>query len=65
MHNSPIPGAIQEPVHHRPLFEEASVAIHEIDTEGVIRDVNQAECQLLGYSSGRIDRASYLGIRRR
>src|SRR5579864_3900377 len=54
MHTSPIPGAVQEPPNHRPLAEEASVAIHEIDVDGVIRDVNQAECQLLGYSSGEL-----------
>jgi len=54
MHTFPIPGAIQEPVNHRPLLEEASVAIHEIDAEGVIRNVNQAECQLLGYSSSEL-----------
>jgi PAS domain S-box-containing protein len=51
MHTSPIPGAIQEPTNHRQLFEEAAVAIHEIDTGGIIRVVNQAECQLLGYLS--------------
>ena len=33
----------------RRLFEESSVAIHEIDTEGIIRSVNQAECELLGF----------------
>lgn len=33
----------------RGLFEEAPVAYHEIDTEGVVRRVNRAECQLLGY----------------
>src|SRR5271170_5193916 len=32
------------------LFEESSVALHEIDTRGVIRSVNAAECQLLGYA---------------
>jgi PAS domain S-box-containing protein len=32
------------------LFEESSIPIHEIDTEGVIRSVNQAECRLLGYA---------------
>lgn len=36
---------------HRRLFEDSSVAIHEIDTEGVIRNVNPAECRLLGYSA--------------
>lgn len=46
-----IPGAIQEPAARlRQLFEEAPVAYHEIDRGGVIRDVNQAECALLGYS---------------
>jgi PAS domain S-box-containing protein len=35
---------------HRRLFEDSLVAIHEIDTGGVIRDVNQAECRLLGYA---------------
>ena len=34
---------------HR-LFEESSVPLHEIDTRGVIRSVNAAECQLLGYA---------------
>jgi PAS domain S-box-containing protein len=54
MHTSPIPGATQEPINHRQLFEEAAVAIHEIDTDGIIRVVNQAECQLLGYSSSEL-----------
>ncbi len=31
------------------LFEESTVAIHEVDAEGIIRSVNQAECTLLGY----------------
>jgi len=35
---------------HRRLFEESSVAIHEIDRQGIIRCVNQAECRLLGYA---------------
>ncbi|HTB11878.1 MAG TPA: PAS domain S-box protein [Bryobacteraceae bacterium] len=35
----------------RQLFEDSSVAIHEIDTEGIIRSVNQAECDLLGYAA--------------
>ena len=52
MHASPIPGNVLELVSHRSqLFEEASVAIHEIDRDGVIRGVNQAECKLLGYSA--------------
>lgn len=42
---------VQEPAdRHRQLFEEAPVAYHEIDTHGVIRDVNRAQCELLGYS---------------
>ena len=32
----------------RSLFEEAPIAYHEIDTGGVIRRVNRAECRLLG-----------------
>jgi PAS domain S-box-containing protein len=35
---------------YRQLFEQAPVAYHEIDTEGIIRRVNEAECRLLGYS---------------
>jgi PAS domain S-box-containing protein len=41
----------QELVDYKGLFETAAVATHEIDTEGVIRGVNQAECKLLGYSA--------------
>jgi len=33
----------------RLLFEQAPVAYHEIDREGVVTRVNQAECALLGY----------------
>ena len=40
----------------RALFEDAPVAYHELDTEGTIRRVNRAECQMLGY-----DRAGMLG----
>jgi PAS domain S-box-containing protein len=54
VHPSPIPGAVEEPIDHRQVFEEASVAIHEIDREGVIRVVNHAECRLLGYSSSEL-----------
>jgi PAS domain S-box-containing protein len=32
----------------RSLFEDAPVPYHEIDRQGVVRRVNQAECQLLG-----------------
>jgi len=33
----------------RALFEEAPVAYHELDTTGIVRRVNRAECQMLGY----------------
>ncbi len=47
-----IPSSVQDPAERRrQLFEDAPIAYHEIDTEGVIREVNQAECQLLGYLS--------------
>ena len=38
----------------RDLFEEAPVAYHEVDCEGIIRRVNQAECTLLGYEAEEI-----------
>ena len=34
---------------YRRLFEEAPVAIHEIDEGGIVRRVNRAECVLTGY----------------
>lgn len=36
------------------LFEEAPVAYHEIDADGVILRVNAEECRLLGYSAAEI-----------
>lgn len=33
----------------RSLFEDAPVAYHEIDRHGIVRQVNRAECKLLGY----------------
>ncbi len=33
---------------HR-LFDETAIAYHDIDTNGIIRRVNRAECDLLGY----------------
>jgi len=33
----------------RALFEEAPVAYHEIDREGIVRRLNRAECDLLGF----------------
>ena len=35
----------------RDLFEEAPVAYHEIDCEGIVRRVNRAECTLFGYEA--------------
>jgi len=44
-------GSVQEPAdRHRQLFDEAPIAYHEIDTGGVIREVNRAQCELPGYS---------------
>jgi PAS domain S-box-containing protein len=40
----------------RALFEDAPVAYHELDTEGIVRRVNRGECQMLGY-----ERAEMLG----
>ena len=60
------------------LFDEAPVAMHEIDREGVIRRVNRAECQLLGFEpaellnrhasdfvAGSARRSSRLAVRRK
>jgi PAS domain S-box-containing protein len=33
----------------RGIFEEAPVACHEIDRDGIVLHVNQAECKLLGF----------------
>jgi two-component system sensor histidine kinase/response regulator len=42
-------GALRESEERfRLLFEEAPVPYHEIDRDGVVRRVNQAECKLLG-----------------
>jgi PAS domain S-box-containing protein len=38
----------------RLLFEEAPVAIHEIDSRGIIRRVNRAGCELLGFPAEEI-----------
>ncbi|MEO8126687.1 MAG: PAS domain S-box protein [Bryobacteraceae bacterium] len=35
--------------HFHRLFDEIAIAYHDIDTSGVIRRVNRAECDLLGY----------------
>jgi PAS domain S-box-containing protein len=34
------------------LFEQGPVAYHELDQEGIVRRVNQAECELLGVEAG-------------
>jgi PAS domain S-box-containing protein len=39
---------------YRELFENAPIAYHEIDTEGIVRRVNRAECNLLGYHESEI-----------
>src|ERR1019366_2729364 len=39
---------------YRMLFEEAPVAIHEIDAQGIVRRVNRTGCHLLGLSAEEI-----------
>ncbi|SPE36508.1 putative Histidine kinase [Candidatus Sulfopaludibacter sp. SbA3] len=34
---------------YRRIFEEAPIAYHEIDAQGVLQRVNRAECELLGF----------------
>ena len=36
----------------RELFDCAPVAYHELDLDGIVRRVNRAECDLLGYQAG-------------
>lgn len=38
----------------RGLFEDAPVACHDLDAEGVVLRVNQAECQLFGFEPSQI-----------
>jgi len=38
----------------RDLFEDAPIAYHETDTEGIVRRVNRAECRLLGREPSQI-----------
>jgi len=38
----------------RRLFEFGPVAFHELDQEGIVRRVNEAECRLLGVEAGSI-----------
>ncbi len=35
----------------RSLFDEAPLAYHELDANGLIRRVNRAECEMLGYTA--------------
>lgn len=37
--------------HFQSWFQDAPVACHEVDREGVLLSVNQAECELLGFST--------------
>lgn len=43
------PWPVAEHETFRALFEEAPIAYHELDSEGIVRRVNQAQCELLGY----------------
>ena len=43
---------IESEAKFRDLFDNAPVAYHELDLDGVIRRVNRAECALLGYQAG-------------
>ena len=38
----------------RALFEDAPIAYHEIDREGILRKVNRAECRMLGVDAAQI-----------
>jgi PAS domain S-box-containing protein len=39
----------EEEKRFRALFEDAPVAYHEIDAQGIVRHVNRAECAMLGF----------------
>jgi PAS domain-containing protein len=38
----------------RDIFAEAPIAYHEIDSQGIVRRVNRAECELLGFAASEI-----------
>ncbi|MGP8246861.1 MAG: response regulator [Bryobacteraceae bacterium] len=38
----------------RDIFDDAPIAYHEIDAHGVVRRVNRAECELLGFDASEI-----------
>ncbi len=44
--------AREEEKRFRALFEDAPVAYHEIDAQGIVRHVNRAECAMLGIEPG-------------
>ena len=46
----------------RLLYENGPVAYHEIDRHGVIRHVNRAECEMLGYSASQLVGRSVLDL---
>ena len=47
-------GLRQSEERFRLLFDEAPVAYHEIDAEGIVRRVNRAECRLIGIETGQM-----------
>jgi two-component system, sensor histidine kinase and response regulator len=49
-------GLLESEARFRSLFEEAPIAYYEIDRNGIIQRVNQAQCELLG-----LDRAQIVG----
>ena len=48
----PLSRFIESERRFRDLFEQGPVAYHELDREGIVRWVNQAECELLGVEAG-------------
>jgi len=38
----------------RDIFDEAPIAYHELDSQGIVRRVNRAECELLGFAASEI-----------
>ncbi len=53
-----MPGRLKKPRkitnRFRSLFQDAPVAYHQIDREGIVRAVNQAECDLLGFDASEL-----------
>jgi len=50
--NGTLSRLIESEQRFRTLFERGPVAYHELDREGIVRWVNQAECDLLGVDAG-------------